>query len=95
MKKLGIIIALALAGATAASAQSFNVGPRGIGVDVDGPDRRLESRERRRTDDREERVLSRREREVRATGGVGCRTTIVRRENRFGKMTSERIRECD
>jgi hypothetical protein len=26
---------------------------------------------------------------------VGCHTTTVRRENRFGKMTTERIRECD
>ncbi len=95
MKNLSIIFALTLAGVTAASAQSFNVGPRGIGVDVDGPDRHGARRERSWDGDRDERVLPRRGRDVRATGAVGCRTTTVRRENRFGKMTTERIRECD
>ena len=35
----------------------------------------------------ERRVIERRDRR--------CRTTIVRRENRYGEMVTRRIRECD
>jgi hypothetical protein len=63
-------------------------------VDVDGSDRRIERRDRRDRD-RDERVIIRRDRDVRSTGSVDCRTTVVRRENRSGEMVTKRIRECD
>jgi hypothetical protein len=95
MKRLGLVVAITLIGTTAASAQSIDIGPRGIGVDVDGSDRRIERRERRWDGDREDSVIIRRDRDVRTTGSVRCRTTIVRRENRFGEVVTRRIRECD
>ena len=57
-----------------------------------GFDRRDRGFDRR---EREERVIVRRGREVFSTGGVGCRTIIVRRENALGDMVTKRIRRCD
>ena len=45
---------------------------------------------------REDRVIvRRRDREIRTTGNVGCRTTIVKKEDRFGRMTTKRIQTCE
>lgn len=96
MKKLAMALgAFVIAGTGAASAQSLRIGPDGIGIDNDRVvERRVERRIERGYDD--DRVVVRRDRDVRTTGSVErCRTTIVRRENRFGELVTRRIRECD
>ena len=94
MKKLGLALALTLMGATAASAQGieFRLGDTDRGWDR--PRERVIVRERRDWDG--DRVVTRRGyRDVTTTGSVGCRTTIVRRENAYGQMVTKRIKECD
>ena len=96
MKKLGLALALTLIGATAASAQGIELR---LGPDADrrwdrGPRERVIVRERRSWDgDRV--VVRRRHRDIDTTGSVGCRTTMVKRENAYGQMVTRRIRECD
>ncbi len=94
MKRLGIALALTVLATGGASAQSLSIGPGGIGVDVDGP-RRVERRIIREVEPEERVVVRRRYRDVERTGSTRCRTTIVRRENRFGELVTRRIRECD
>jgi hypothetical protein len=93
MKKLGLALALTLMGATAVSAQGieFRLGDTDRGYDR--PRERVIVRERRGWDD--DRAVRRGHREVVTTGSVGCRTTIVKRENAYGQMVTKRIRECD
>ena len=96
MKKLGLALALSLMGATAASAQGIELR---LGPDVDrGWDRpsreRVIVRERRGWDD-DRVVVRRRHRDIDVTGSVGCRTTIVKRQNAYGQTVTRRIRECD
>ncbi len=87
MKKLGLILALTVAGATSASAQSiqFRLGP-----DVDRYDRY----------DRRDRVIVRerspvvRFRDVDRTGSV-CRETVTYRINKNGQRVKSTIRDCD
>lgn len=95
MNKLAMALgALVIAGTGAASAQSLRIGPDGIGIEDNRVERRVERRFDRGYDD--DRVVVRRGRDVVTTGSVErCRTTIVRRENRFGEMVTRRIRECD
>ena len=83
-----------LIGATAASAQGieFRLGDRDRGFDR--PRERVIVRERRGWDDNGV-VVRRGHRDVVTTGSVGCRTTIVKRENAYGQMVTKRIRECD
>jgi hypothetical protein len=88
MKKLGLVLALVILGTSAASAQSIRIGPGGVGVDLDGRDRRIERRVR------DDRVIIRRDRDYRAYRSPRCRTTVVRRENRFGRVTVRRVRTC-
>ncbi len=97
MKRLGIAVALTVLAAGGASAQSINIGPGGIGVDVDGPRRvdRIERRVIREVEPEDRVVVRRRVRDIESTGSTRCRTTIVRRENRFGELVTRRIRECD
>ena len=98
MKKYGLVIAaMAVAGATAVSAQGISIGPGGIGIDVDRPERRqvIERRERGFERDRDDRVMMRSGRDVRTTGSVRCRTETVRRKDRFGRTVTERVRDCD
>ena len=95
MKKLGFVLALSLMGATAASAQGIQLQ---LGSDPDrgwdrAPRERVIVRERRGGDWDEGRSVRRRE--IDTTGSVGCRTTVVRRENDRGQMVTRRIRECD
>jgi hypothetical protein len=88
MKKLGLVLALVILGTSAASAQSIRIGAGGVGVDLDGRDRRIERRVR------DDRVIIRRDRDYRAYRSPRCRTTVVRRENRFGRVTVMRVRTC-
>lgn len=95
MKKLGLALALTVMGATAASAQEFRLNLGG-GSDWDrGSRERVIVRERRGGDWDEDRGMRRRHRNVETTGSVGCRTTIVRREDSRGRMVKRTIRECD
>ena len=97
MKKLGLALALTLMGATTASSQEFRLN---LGGDSDrgwdrGSRERVIVRERRGSDWDEDRVARRRYRNVETTGSIGCRTTIVRREDSRGRMVKRTIRECD
>jgi hypothetical protein len=94
MKKLGLVLALTLMGATAASAQGFEfrLGDTDRGYDR-GSRERVIVRDRRDWD--EDRVVRRRHRDVATTGSVGCRTTVVRREDSRGRMVKRTIRECE
>ena len=97
MKKIGLAFVLTVVGATAASAQGIELR---LGPDADrgwdrGPRERVIVRERRAYEPEERVIVRRRAREVEATGSVGCRTTIVRRENARGQIVTRRIRECE
>lgn len=93
MKKLGLALALTVMGATAASAQSmeFRLGDTDRGWDRSRE--RVIVRDRRDWD--EDRVVRRRHRDVVTTGSIGCRTTILRREDSRGRMVTRKIRECE
>jgi hypothetical protein len=95
MKKLGLVLAVTVMGATAASAQNiqFRLGDSDRGWDQ--PRERVIVRERRGGDWDEDRTVRHRYREVETTGSTGCRTIFVRRENARGEMVRQRIRECD
>jgi hypothetical protein len=95
MKKLGLALALTLIGATAASAQGIELrlGDSDRGWDR-GSRERVIVRERRGDWD-DDRGMRRRHRDVVTTGSIGCRTTIVRREDSRGRMVTRKIRECD
>ena len=100
MKHIAITLSIMLMGATAASAQGIEFRPGGSGgVSIGvGSDRgRYEERGMRRgRHDREDRVMVRgRDRDIRSTGNVGCRTTVVKKEDRFGRMTTKRIKTCE
>ena len=96
MKKLVLGLALALVGATGASAQGieFRAGPGGVAV---GPERdRTTVIERRRSWDDGDRVEVRRgRRDVITTGNTNCRTITVRKEDDDGNRVTKRIRKCD
>ncbi len=88
---------LALAAATCigtalpAAAQSIEVGPGGIGVDIRGP--RARDRDYDRDDYR--RVERRRGRDWDETGSVGrCREVTVRERNEYGDRVTRTRREC-
>ena len=99
MKNIALALSFMLVGATAASAQGIEIRPGGsngprIGV---GTERRDDDRGMRRSrHDREDRVVvrGRKDRDIRATGTT-CRTTIVKKDNGFGRMTTKRIKTCD
>lgn len=96
MKYIALTLSLLLMG-SAASAQGIEIRPgRSDGVRIGiGSDRNDDRGMRRGRHDREDRVLvRRRDREVRSTGNVGCRTTIVKKDNGFGRMTTKRIKTC-
>ena len=99
MKHIALTLSILLLGATAAAAQGIQIRPGGsdgprIGI---GSDRRDDDRGMHRgRHDREGGIVvrGRRDREVRSTGTTGCRTTIVKKDNGFGRMTTKRIRTC-
>jgi hypothetical protein len=106
MKHIAVTLSVMLLSATAASAQGIEIRPGGSGgpsIGI-GSDRGSERSMRRghyedrgiRRGHREDRVIVRpRDREIRTTGNVGCRTTIVKKEDRFGRMTTKRIQTCE
>jgi hypothetical protein len=108
VKRIALTFSIVLIGATAASAQGIEFrpggsdGPRiGIGSDRsrhDGRDMRrgdFEDRGMRRGHRDDSVIVGRRDREIRTTGNVGCRTTIVKKEDTFGRMTTKRIKTCE
>ena len=106
MKHIALTFSIMLIGATAASAQGIEIRPGGsggpsIGIGSDrGSERSMRRGDRddrgMRRGDREDRVIvRRRDREIGTTGNVGCRTTIVKKEDAFGRMTTKRIKTCE
>ena len=97
MKHIAIVLSVLLMGATAASAQGIEIRPGGSGgpsIGI-GSDRNRDDGRGMRRGHREDRVIvRRRDREIRTTGNVGCRTTIVKKEDAFGRMTTKRIKTC-
>ena len=92
MKHIAVTLSVMLLSATAASAQGIEIRPGGSG----GPSIGIGSDRGIRRGHREDRVSVRpRDREIRTTGNVGCRTTIVKKEDRFGRMTTKRIQTCE
>ena len=104
MKHIALALSIMLMGATAASAQSIEIRPGrsdgpGIGTGSDRPRdsmRRSDDENRgMRRGQREDRVIvRRRDREIGTTGNLGCRTTIVKKQDAFGRMTTKRIKTC-
>jgi hypothetical protein len=106
MKHIAVTFSIMLIGATAASAQGIEIRPGGsggpsIGIGSDrGGERSMRRGDRddrgMRRGDREDRVIvRRRDREIGTTGNVGCRTTTVKKEDAFGRMTTKRIKTCE
>ena len=101
MKHIALTLSILLIGATAASAQGIEIRPGGLGgpsIGI-GSDRDSERSMRRgdyedrgmRQGYREDRIdVRRRDREVETTGNVGCRTTIGKKEDSRGRMTTKR-----
>jgi hypothetical protein len=90
MKMIIAAASLCLLGVvSSASAQGIAVGPGGVRVDTGPRERVIERRERGWDGDRVERRERRWSRDERS-----CRTTVVRRVNRYGEMVTRRIREC-
>jgi hypothetical protein len=107
VKHIALALSIMLIGATAASAQGIEIRPgRSDGPSIAiGSDRHRDSgRSMRGSDDesrgmrrgqRDDRVIvRRRDREIGTTGNLGCRTTIVKKEDAFGRMTTKRIKTC-
>jgi hypothetical protein len=82
-------------GATAVSAQTFQLGPNGPSIDLRSPEQREREELRERRRDREER-RTRRDWDRDTTGSIGrdCETVIVRERNRFGELETTRERRC-
>jgi hypothetical protein len=102
MKKLALVTiatTLVFCGAPVLAQElGVSIGNRGgADVSVRGGDRdgfRDRDSFRGRDHDRN-RVVVRGHRDVVTTGGVGCRTIIVRKENAMGDTVTKRIRRCD
>ena len=95
MKHIALTLSIMLIGASAASAQGIEIRPGGLGGPSIGIGSDREGRGMRR-DYREDRIdVRRRDREIETTGNVGCRTTIVKKEDGRGRMTTKRIKTCD
>jgi hypothetical protein len=78
---LALVAAAALV-PTAVWAQGFSVGPGGVRVDSgDRHERRYDGDRGRRGWDRDR-------------GGRGCRVTIVKKRNEWGRMETKRIERC-
>ncbi len=86
---LALVAATCIGTALPAAAQSIEVGPGGVGVDLRGP--------RARDYDRDEyrRVERRRSRDWDETGSVGrCREVPVRERNEYGDRDTRTRRDC-
>lgn len=88
------VAAAALLGIAGAQAQTLEVGPGGVGVDMRGP------RERARDEDRREEFRDRRraerfrDRDDYRRGGRRCREVTVRSRNEYGERVTRTRREC-
>ena len=88
---LALAAATCIATALPAAAQTFEVGPGGIGVDVRGP--RARDRDWDRDDYR--RVERRRARSWDETGSVGrCREVTIRERDEVGYRVTRSRRDC-
>ncbi|MDB5511204.1 MAG: hypothetical protein JWR08_687 [Enterovirga sp.] len=102
MKSLNLALAAAMAlGSVAltqapAVAQSLQVGPGGVGVDLRPPGERRLDRERERA--MREREMDRRDdrsmRRARRDDDRGCREVTVRERGPRGEMVTRRTRDC-
>jgi hypothetical protein len=96
MKKLALVAVattLVLCGAPVlAQDLGVSIGNRG-GADISVRGRGRDAF-RERNHDRN-RVVVRGDRDVLTTGGVGCRTIMVRKENAMGDTVTKRIRKCN
>jgi Ni/Co efflux regulator RcnB len=97
MKTLvGLALALTLVGASAASAQTLE-----LNLDRDRSQERGsegESSSQRQVDHSRsgDRIIVRRNRDdAIETGGINCRTTVVRRMNNDGDIVTKQIRKCN
>ena len=88
---LALAAATCLGTALPAAAQTFEVGPGGVGVDLRSPrqrERDFERREMRREERRGGRYYD-------ETGSVGrCREVTVRERNEYGDRVTRTRREC-
>jgi hypothetical protein len=95
MKRLvGLALALTLVGASAASAQTLELNldrDRGQERGFEGERSSQHQVDRSRRGDR---IIVRRQDEALETGGINCRTTVVRRMNDDGDIVTKRIRNC-
>ena len=84
-----VLTAAMLIGGSAAQAQTVEVGPGGVGVDLRGP------RARDRDFEREDRFRERRraDRDY-GRGGGDCREVTVTRRNEYGERVTRTRREC-
>ena len=91
MTLFALAAAACIGAAVPASAQSIEVGPGGVGVDIRGP------RARDRDYDREEirRTERRRGRDWDETGSAGrCREVTIRERNEYGERVTRTRRDC-
>ena len=88
---LAIAAAAAIGAAIPASAQTVEVGPGGVGVDLRSPRQRERDWERREIR-REERRANRYYDETGSVGG--CREVTVRERNEYGDRITRTRRDC-
>jgi hypothetical protein len=92
---VGLALALTLVGASAASAQILELNldrDRGQELGFEGENSSQHQVDRTRRGDR---IIVRRQHDALETGGIDCRTTVVRRMNDDGDIVMSRIRKCD
>jgi hypothetical protein len=87
------IVAASLAGGTAAQAQTVEVGPGGVGLDLRSPRQRERDFEREQDRREEYRERRRAERDYDRRRG-GCREVTIRERNDYGEMVTRTRREC-
>lgn len=99
MKILAITFtAVALLSASAASAQTIQLGPSGPSVDFRSPEQRQREEMRQREDMRDrQRDRAARSYDREATGSVGrrdCREVVIREQDEFGNSETRREMRC-
>lgn len=77
-----------------ARAQTVEVGPGGVGVDLRSP--RQRERDYVREEERRDRRRAMRDQDEMSTGSVrgGCREVTIRERNDYGEMVTRTRREC-
>lgn len=89
---IAIAAAACLTTALPASAQTVEVGPGGVGVDLRSP--RQRERDWERDQYRQDRSAERRRDRWDETGSIGCREVTVRERNDYGERVTRTRREC-